>query len=89
MRAMHAKKGPCTNLSYKLSYSRAIPSYRCGQMDKCKLCFAHNNMRALCDMFMRSWAILGFNKTNFIPSIILVVRDATTSSTVCFLVCDI
>ncbi len=48
-----------------LNYSRAIPFYRCGWMDKCKLCFSHNNMRALCDMLMRSWAILGFYKIIF------------------------
>jgi hypothetical protein len=31
-------------------------------MDKCKLCFTHNNMKALCGMVINSWAILGFNE---------------------------
>jgi len=31
-------------------------------MDKCKLCFAHNNMKALCGTFINSWAILRFNE---------------------------
>jgi hypothetical protein len=40
---------------------KEIPLYKCGQMDECGLCFAQNNMRTLCNMFMRSWAILGFD----------------------------
>jgi hypothetical protein len=30
-------------------------------MDKCGLCLAQNNLRALCNMLMKSWAILGSN----------------------------
>ncbi len=37
------------------------PSYKCGQIDECELCLAHNIVMALCSMFMKSWAILGFN----------------------------
>jgi hypothetical protein len=39
-----------------------IFSYGCGWIDKYKLCFAHNNMKALCNMFMKSWTILGFDE---------------------------
>jgi hypothetical protein len=37
-------------------------SYECGQMDNCRLCLTSNNMKTLCNMFIRSWAILSFNK---------------------------
>ncbi len=30
-------------------------------MDKCKMCFAHSNMKALCGMLINSWAILACN----------------------------
>jgi hypothetical protein len=30
-------------------------------MDKCGLCLAQKNLRALCNMLMKSWAILGFD----------------------------
>jgi hypothetical protein len=43
------------------SNGKAIPFYRCGGMDKWKLCFTQNHTKALCDMFMRSWAILRSN----------------------------
>ncbi len=44
------------------SNGKVIPSYRCGQMDKWKLCLAQNKVKALWGMFMRSWAILGSNR---------------------------
>jgi len=41
---------------------KIIPSYKCAQMDKWKLCFTQNNMGALWSIFMKSWAILGSNE---------------------------
>ncbi len=43
------------------SKGKAFLSYECGQMDKCGLCLAQKNLRALCNMLMKSWAILGFD----------------------------
>jgi hypothetical protein len=43
------------------SNGKVIPSYGHGQVDKWRLWFAQNNMRALWSMLMRSWAILGFD----------------------------
>jgi hypothetical protein len=40
---------------------KIIPFYKCGQIDKCELCLAHNIVTPMCSMFMKSWAILGFN----------------------------
>ncbi len=53
-----------TKLCKRLSKSngKEIPSYGCGQMDKCRFCFAHNNVKALCGMLINSWAILGFDE---------------------------
>ncbi len=53
-----------TKLYRSLSESngKKIPTYKCGQMDKCKLCFAHSNMKALYGMLVNSWAVLGFNE---------------------------
>jgi hypothetical protein len=31
-------------------------------MDKCDLCFPHDNVKALCGMLMKSWAILAFDR---------------------------
>jgi hypothetical protein len=45
------------------SSANAIPSCKCEQMDG--LCYTHNKVKALCCMFMRSWAILGSNKPTF------------------------
>jgi succinate dehydrogenase/fumarate reductase-like Fe-S protein len=42
------------------SNGKVIPSYTCGLIHECGLCYAQNNMRTLCNMFMKSWAILGF-----------------------------
>ncbi len=44
------------------SNGKVIPSYRCGQMDKWRLCLTQNNMKALWGMFMKSWAILVSDK---------------------------
>jgi hypothetical protein len=35
-------------------------------MDKCKLCFAHSNMKALCGMLINSWAIFGKAQPTFV-----------------------
>jgi hypothetical protein len=57
-----------TKLCKRLNESngKEIPSYGCGQMDKCKLCFAHSKMKALCGMFINSWAILGKAQPTFV-----------------------
>lgn len=44
------------------SNGKVIPSYICGQMDKWRLCFSHNNVKALWGMLIKSWAILGFDE---------------------------
>jgi hypothetical protein len=43
------------------SIGKVIPFYECGQMDKWRLYFTHDNMKALWGMLMKSWAILGFD----------------------------
>jgi hypothetical protein len=58
-------------------------------MDKCKLCFANNNIKALCDMLMRSWAILGFNKTIFYLKYNIGGEGCNYKFKCLFLVCDI
>jgi hypothetical protein len=47
------------------SNGKVTPSYGCGQMDKWRLCFTQNNVKALWGMFMKSWAILGSNIHTF------------------------
>jgi hypothetical protein len=44
------------------SNGKIVPSYICGQMDKWRLCFTHNNVKTLWDMLMKSWATLGSNE---------------------------
>jgi hypothetical protein len=58
---------------------KVIPSYKCRQIDEWGLFSAYNNVRVLWSWFMKSSTILGSNRHT-----ILVARDATTSSTICF-----
>ncbi len=44
------------------------------------------NVRTLLSMCMKSWAILGFDRSIVCFRTILVVRDGTLDSTICFLV---
>jgi hypothetical protein len=58
-------------------------------MDEYGLCFAHNNMKALCCMFMRNWAILGSYKPTTCSRHNGGGRNATIGSTICFLMCGV
>jgi len=58
----YLRKGIMLCIGQNNSNGKVIPFYGCGQMDKWRLCFTHNNVTTLWSMFMKSWAILGFNK---------------------------
>jgi hypothetical protein len=58
-------------------------------MDKCRLCFAQDNTKSLCDMFMKSWVILGFDGHTVCSKHNIGDGDATIGSTMCFIMCDV
>jgi hypothetical protein len=66
-----------------------IFSYGCGRIDKYKLCSAHNNMKALCNMFMKSWIILGFVEPIICFKHNINGGNTTTCSIVCFSMCNV
>jgi hypothetical protein len=53
----HSKNMIRVCIRFNDSNGKAIHSYKGGQMDVCGLCLAHNNVKAIYNMFMRSWAI--------------------------------